>query len=313
MEKTVFELKASFYCNINCNFCVFSDRKGKNKPLTKEYIIRVVNIIRKKYHNIDCFIVSGGEPLIREDVWKILKAVIQYLEPKKLVLHTNGLIFPDKSELNNFVQGNGVVFLSFHTLSEKTYLKFTNTNLLPQLKHNLESFIDNKVPVYSNTVIMEPNQYEIEKIGDFLFKKGVRKMEFRFPFGIKSRLDSFPWIIPNDFLAIAIQLKYLNKKHPSLNIFLHPSVTCLIVEKLGLRNDDLIQSLLKISKKSIKRDEYCSGKNINYLYLDRKLHLIKERFQQKAVNRGKNIFRRIPKCKNCQFENYCLGLPEEFF
>lgn len=312
-RKTIFELKASYYCNLSCNFCVFSERKGKYRSLSSRQILEAVKRISKKYPQIDYFIISGGEPTIRKDLWEILDAVYNYLRPSKIVIHTNGLILPPEEEIKKLCEKKLTIFLSFHTLSPKTYAKFTNTQRLPLLVNNLNKLTKERITVFSNTVIMKPNQNEVEKIGDYLFRQGVRKIEFRFPFGTINRRITFPWIIPDDFLGITSQLNNLLRKYSKEVIFfIHPSVPCLLKQKIPKSKERLLGLIFNIAKRSVNSEDFISGKGVEYLFLDPRMRLVKEKFQQKAINRNETVFRRITSCLDCKFKGYCVGLPAEF-
>ena len=312
-KKTIFELKANYYCNIKCNFCIFSERKGQNQSLTSEQILEVVKGISEKYPKIDCFVVSGGEPTVRKDLWEILNAVYEYLKPQRIVIHTNGLILPPEEEIKKMVEKKVVIFLSFHTLSSETYFQFTYSKNLPILIKNLDKFTEGGITVFSNTLIMKPNQNEIEKIGDYLFKQGVRKMEFRFPFGTGSRRMIFPWIIPDDFLGITHQLLNLLKKYSNeVTFFIHPSVLCLLRQKIPKKEEALLEPIIEMAKKSVNSEEFISGEGVKYLFLDPRMRLVREKFQQTAINGPETIFKKIDSCRKCIFKDSCLGVPIEF-
>jgi len=312
-KKTVFELKASYYCNIKCNFCIFSERKGQNQLLASEQILKAVKKISKNYPKIDCFVVSGGEPTIRKDLWRVLNVVYEYLKPQKIVIHTNGLILPPEEEMKKMIRKKVVIFLSFHTLSLETYFQFTNTKKLPLLIKNLDKFSKKGITVFSNTIIMKLNQNEVEKIGDYLFRKGVKKMEFRFPFGTGNRRTIFPWIIPDDFLGITNQLLNLLKKYSNkVTFFIHPSVLCILMQKIPRSEKALLEPIIKVAKESVGREEFISGDGVEYLFLDPQMRLAKEEFQQIAINGSDTIFNKIEGCKKCIFKSSCLGIPVEF-
>lgn len=316
----ILELKASYYCNMNCAFCIFSGRKGQHKPLTKREITKAVGQINKHYSSIDYFVISGGEPTIRKDFWDILTIVNNSLKPKKIILHTNGLKLPSGKDLNKLGLKKVVIFLSFHTCSPETHFQFTNSRSFDLLNKNLENFSRMGLNVFTNTLIMKPNQYEIEKVSDYLFQKGVGGMEFRFPFGTGSRRKIYSWIIPDDFEAIARQLFSVIKKYShKIDIFLHPSVPCLIRQMEDKwpyckqkERKKLINHLFEQSETTVKKDEFLQLKKVQYLFLDPRMKIIKEKLQQQAINQGEKVFERIKNCQKCKFKNCCLGLPIEY-
>jgi len=74
-------------CNLNCDYCFFSDRKG-GKTLTFSQLLSLLEKLPKnKKHD---FVISGGEPLL---CWNLTRKLIAYIREKysqsEITLQTN--------------------------------------------------------------------------------------------------------------------------------------------------------------------------------------------------------------------------------
>lgn len=314
--KTIFEIKPTYACNMSCNFCVFAERKGEFKSLTTEYIEKSIMDTCKEIDEVDTFIISGGEPTLRPDFWTMLNLVRTVVDPKKIILHSNGLRLSSNEDIYRLKELGVTLFLSFHTVSEKTFSLLTNTGYHGVLLANIDRFANSGVDIMTDTVIMEPNQLEVEAIGEYLFQRNIRNMEFRFPFGVSSRINQYPWVIPTHFSQIVSQLSNLEeRRHSGLNLFIHPSLPCVIKQKISpdLESSTALKTVFDIARRSVTSESFLSGEGIKYIFLGPERDLKKGSFQQDALNNGyEQPFLRVPYCNVCEFSKYCLGTPIEF-
>ncbi|MEI7690068.1 MAG: radical SAM protein [bacterium] len=311
LEKTFLEIKVSYFCNLNCSFCVFAHRKKPQLSQSRNKFVLVFKKIKNQYPNLERVIISGGEPTIRPDFRKILEDIETYIKPKEIVLHTNGLAISKESDIKNLVKFNTIIFNSFHTLSNHTHRLFTQTKTLDKIKKNLNNYIKMGLTVDANTLIMKPNQSELSRIADYLVKRKVHGIEFRFPFGTEDRIREYPWILPDDYLSVASQLGEIVKKYSSkISIYIHPSVACILEIKNGTTNR-YIDLLWEQAKSTVETSVELSGKKINYVFIDSDMHIVSKNLQQTAVNLNDKLFIRLPRCAKCSFKESCLGIPKE--
>ncbi|RJR25444.1 radical SAM protein [Candidatus Microgenomates bacterium] len=312
-RKIIFELKTTYYCNLSCNFCVFSKRKKGKSFITDKEIEIIFHSIHKKYPKVDYFIYSGGEPTIRPNFKKIFSTVQDVIKPKETIVHTNGIKINKLLSAKNDFAINFSVFYSFHTINPKTHYRFTNSNKFATIKSNLLKLINNGVTVFTNTVVMKPNQHEIEQIGDFLAKSRVKAMEFRFPFGTESLIKKNPWILPDNFISIEKQLaRLITKYSDTIDIFIHPSVPCLMKTVNTFNDEESIKLIEDQSKLIFKKNVDFYNKKNRFIFLDTRMRIITGNTQQGAINKGEDIFTRISSCRSCIYKNLCLGIPKEF-
>lgn len=88
------ELDVTFKCPCNCVHCYQEfNRKGIKEELNTEELLHAIDVL----HELGTFecIVSGGDPLCRNDIWDILN----YLKSKKIrtVLYTSGYLLDEKT------------------------------------------------------------------------------------------------------------------------------------------------------------------------------------------------------------------------
>jgi radical SAM protein with 4Fe4S-binding SPASM domain len=110
------------FCNLKCKFCYanpkFSSKKVKgNLDLTKQILIRA-----KENLNVKVLALSGGEPLLREDIFEIIKFSKENFEI--VALTTNGVLI--NKEMAKKLKENGIDQISISIESPE---KTTHDNL----------------------------------------------------------------------------------------------------------------------------------------------------------------------------------------
>ena len=91
----------TFRCNLRCSYCDYTDpwyQKTYPELGTKE-AIRLLEICRPACQTLA---VSGGEPLMRNDIVQIVRAARQ-LDYKPIVLCTNSLLLQEREEVLDYV------------------------------------------------------------------------------------------------------------------------------------------------------------------------------------------------------------------
>ena len=97
-------------CNMNCRHCFLSAPEAKYGELATEECLSIIDQIADA--NIGKVSLTGGEPLVREDFWQLVDALLA----KRIVIHqiySNGLLLTDEflQELSSR-QMNPTIFLS---------------------------------------------------------------------------------------------------------------------------------------------------------------------------------------------------------
>ena len=91
----------TFRCNLRCSYCDYTDSMYQEKypEVDTDYAIRLLEICRAGSPSLA---ISGGEPLLREDIVDIVRAA-QHLNYKPITLFTNSLLLPEHEELLDYV------------------------------------------------------------------------------------------------------------------------------------------------------------------------------------------------------------------
>jgi len=162
-------------CNLHCSYC---HREGQEKAvnnhvveMTAEEIERLVRIAA----NLDIRNVklTGGEPLVREDIIEIVSRIGSIPYIKDLSMTTNGtLLAKYASEL--YKAGLKRVNVNIPTLRAEVYNELTGGNLNDVLKGIEEAIRVGLYPVKLNMLILrDVNDNEVENMIDFAAKTGA--------------------------------------------------------------------------------------------------------------------------------------------
>jgi len=99
IRKDFFQLiyHVTFRCNARCNFCF--NWKNLNKNKKNELSLEEIDKISRSMPNFPWLLLSGGEPLLRQDLEEIIGIFYRNNKIKHLTLPTNGLL---KERIFNF-------------------------------------------------------------------------------------------------------------------------------------------------------------------------------------------------------------------
>ena len=97
---TSIRLEITSHCNLKCEYCHNSEYSNRKDDMTTEEIIQLISNIKRKY-NINKILLTGGEPLIQNDVCKIIEHITSLGIKADLV--TNGTMLTEAKirELEN--------------------------------------------------------------------------------------------------------------------------------------------------------------------------------------------------------------------
>jgi cyclic pyranopterin phosphate synthase len=172
-QRPVLSLRISITnrCNINCFYCHHDGIIAQKYEMTPSEIERMARIARKL--GIGKIRLSGGEPLIREDIIDIIRK-ISALGFKDVSLTTNGTLLEKYSEK---LKDSGLnrVNVSFDTLNPKIYRFITESNYLEQVKSGIKKAVKvGLYPVKVNMVVMRGlNHEEIWDMFQFCKESGA--------------------------------------------------------------------------------------------------------------------------------------------
>ncbi|HYA60646.1 MAG TPA: GTP 3',8-cyclase MoaA [Candidatus Acidoferrum sp.] len=143
-------------CNLKCLYChrEGEDHNSNSYEITAEEIAKIAKICRE--HGVRKVKFSGGEPLLRDDLDKILKSLPHFDD---VSMTTNGLLL--KKRIHD-LQGLNRVNISLDTLDPKTYKNITGGKLDKVLKGIEAALEAGLTPIKLNVVVMDGiNDHEI--------------------------------------------------------------------------------------------------------------------------------------------------------
>jgi len=158
-------------CNQNCIYCHHDGMMKSTEEMTPSEIYEICKIAKKI--GINKIRISGGEPLVREDIVEIIEKIAT-LNFKDISITTNGSLLSKYAYgLKN--AGLDRINISLDTLNPETYKFITKKSHLEKVKQGIIDAIEAGLyPVKINMVLMKDiNEDEVEDVYEFSKKYGV--------------------------------------------------------------------------------------------------------------------------------------------
>jgi cyclic pyranopterin phosphate synthase len=112
-------------CNIRCFYCMPAENvrfRPRDEILTFEEIVRFVQVVTRC--GVNKFRITGGEPLVRSDLPRLIEQLAQIERVDDLALTTNGILLADQADALRQA-GLRRLNISLDTLDEATFQKIT--------------------------------------------------------------------------------------------------------------------------------------------------------------------------------------------
>lgn len=158
-------------CNLDCIHCRAAASKGSYEgELTTEEIFRILEEIREVAQPI--IILTGGEPLLREDIFNIARKCVELsLKP---VLATNGTLIDER--VAKMIKDSGIARVSI-SLDGGTAFAHDSFRKMPGAFEGaikgIEMLKKEGIPFQINTTITGINKEELPKIHELAIKLGA--------------------------------------------------------------------------------------------------------------------------------------------
>lgn len=120
-------------CNLNCSYC--GAECEKDNEITAEEIEKLVKAFARQ--GITKVRLTGGEPLLRQDICDIAERIAKLEGIKKLALTTNGVLL-SKYAKSLKQAGVNAVNISLDTTDKKQYEKITGFDLLDKVYEGID-------------------------------------------------------------------------------------------------------------------------------------------------------------------------------
>ena len=157
-------------CNFDCFFCHQEGESGPNGEVTPEEIETVVSVAAEL--GINKVKLTGGEPLLRDDVVEIVRRISPYVD--EVSMTTNGYMLKEKAcDLRD--AGLKRVNISFHSTDPEKFCKIIGRESVQAVREGIEEAIRCGLsPIKLNMVVMKGiNDEEIEDMIAFSRETGV--------------------------------------------------------------------------------------------------------------------------------------------
>ena len=172
-ERPLISLRISITnrCNVKCFYCHHDGIVPQNYEMTSNEMQRIVKVAKEI--GIEKIRLSGGEPLIRDDIVDIVTK-ISSVGFRDISLTTNGVLLGKYAEAL-YNAGLTRVNVSFDTLNPKTYKFITKRDYMELAKKGIEKAVNAGLnPVKVNMVVMKGiNDNEIWDMFQFCKDKGA--------------------------------------------------------------------------------------------------------------------------------------------
>jgi GTP 3',8-cyclase len=158
-------------CNVNCFYCHHDGIVAQDYEITAEEMERICRVAKSL--GIEKIRLSGGEPLVRDDIVDIVSRIAS-LGFRDISLTTNGVLLSRYAK-DLFKAGLNRVNVSFDTLNPETYRFITKRGYMELARDGIRSAVEAGLnPVKVNMVVMKGlNSSEIWDMFHFCRKNGV--------------------------------------------------------------------------------------------------------------------------------------------
>ncbi len=158
-------------CNLNCFFC---HQEGESGAGGEEVTVDEIEAIAKTASSLGIrrAKITGGEPLLREDLTEIVRRISPHFE--EVSMTTNGVGLAGRAcELSE--AGLKRVNVSLHSARSEVYTKITGVDALDEVRRGVTAAIEcGMSPVKLNMVVMEGlNDGEVEEMIEFSKEVGA--------------------------------------------------------------------------------------------------------------------------------------------
>jgi MoaA/NifB/PqqE/SkfB family radical SAM enzyme len=185
-------LNTTFHCNLKCGYCYGQYFKKNNKDFSTEELFDLIKGLKKL--GTRSITLGGGEPLIRDDIGVIIKAIKD--SGIECGMNTNGVLIPSRiKELKSIdmvtVSLDGPKEMNDANRGEGSFEK---------IMAGIDAALANRLKVHTTTVITQHNYEAVDWLVNLANRKGLQA-EFNFLFNqSEDKSDSERFMAENGHL-----------------------------------------------------------------------------------------------------------------
>jgi mycofactocin biosynthetic radical S-adenosylmethionine protein MftC len=163
-------------CNLNCKHCSIAPSFNSAEELSKKEWFSVIDDLTEA--KVLQLLISGGEPLMRPDIFDIL----DYIDKKAIYLeglNTNGTLITKEAaaKLASYKKLNHIQ-ISIDGASPETHDKIRGVDTFNKMLEGAESLAEKKCRLGVFTTVNKYNSKDLEDIVKLSIKLGVRSVNF---------------------------------------------------------------------------------------------------------------------------------------
>ncbi len=203
-------------CNLRCTYCMPEegvDFKNGEQILSTDEILRVIDVLARM--GVKKVRFTGGEPLVRKDIVRLVEGAANTPGIKGVHLTSNGIIFPKYAEQLREAGLTGVN-ISLDTVEAEKFERITRRPGEDKVLDSIRMALDLGFPrVKVNTVVMRGfNDTELERFTEMTKDDAltVRFIEFM-PFDAHQI-----WETGEYFLSAESMIRFLKQRYPGIEL-----------------------------------------------------------------------------------------------
>lgn len=291
-------------CNLSCEFCANNSSPDADTKLDLE-LSDIENIVLDKLEKLHVtkIVISGGEPLIKNNFKSLVNLFYQRFGAEKLVLQSNGMLITE--EIAKFLNGKiAYIEISVENILESSTLKNRMMKIFDIL------FANNIKQVFSFVVTKHSRSYVKDAVD--LCVKYQANIEIRFvaPLG-RALINSDSLLMKeNEILDTYLEIiNYLIEKNYYMKEFERVLFFKLAAkDSCGARGN--IISMQPNGElymcPNLQGAQYYYGNIIDDKIDDLKQN-IKSKIEEKEIDNCLNVDKR-EMCKDCRIKYFCTGI-----
>jgi len=161
-------------CNLRCIYCMPEEgiRLKQHKDILRYE--QIEQIVRQAAHlGISKIRLTGGEPLVKKDIEKLIECIAGIKGIRELCLTTNGILLAQKAKILR-KSGLTSMNISLDTLQPEKYREITRGGNLADVLRGIDAAIDEGFKIKLNMVVIkDKNENEIDDIKRFCRDKNI--------------------------------------------------------------------------------------------------------------------------------------------
>ena len=163
-------------CDLRCQYCMSENQKflPRTEILSFEEIINLVKFLTQ--NGVKYLRLTGGEPLVRKDVMKLIQNLGLFLkngELQELTITTNGTMLSHYAK-DLALAGIRRINVSLDTLDAQKYKEITRGGNLANVLDGIDAAFENQIRVKINCVVLKQDNFdELPKLIEYAHSIGA--------------------------------------------------------------------------------------------------------------------------------------------